>query len=127
MCTASVYKGTTAVWMQALQTARRLGVLDVVLADLAEAYPDQVATAAGRLATAASKSGRFVAEMEQIALTQAAAGASPELFAGMAAVYARLARTPAGRHGPRGRPRARRPGRRPRPALRLTAPTDRCD
>ncbi len=100
MCTASVYKGTTAVWIQALQTARRLGVLDVVLADLAEAYPDQVATAAGRLATAASKSGRFVAEMEQIALTQAAAGASPELFAGMAAVYARLARSRLGTMAP---------------------------
>jgi hypothetical protein len=41
----------------------------------------------------ASKSGRFVAEMEQIAATQAAAGASRELFEGMAAVYARLSAT----------------------------------
>ena len=46
---------------------------------------------AGRLiALATSKSARFVAEMEQISATQGAAGASPELFAGMAAVYARL-------------------------------------
>ena len=30
MCTASVYKGTTALWAQALQTADALGVLDVV-------------------------------------------------------------------------------------------------
>ena len=32
--------------------------------------------------------------MEQISATQEAAGASPELFAGMAAVYARLSTTP---------------------------------
>lgn len=94
MCTASVYKGTTALWAQALQTAHAHGVLDVVLADLAEELPGAAATAGRRIAVATSKSGRFVAEMEQIAQTQGAAGASPELFAGMAAVYARLATTP---------------------------------
>jgi 3-hydroxyisobutyrate dehydrogenase-like beta-hydroxyacid dehydrogenase len=94
MCTASVYKGTTALWTQALHTAYVHGVLDVVLADLAEEFPGTAATSARRIAVAASKSGRFVAEMEQIAATQAAAGASPELFEGMAAVYSRLSRTP---------------------------------
>ena len=94
MCTASVYKGTAAVWAQALETAYRLGVLDVVLDDLAGEFPDQVATASTRLALAASKSDRFVAEMEQIARTQESAGTSPELFEGMATVYRRLSRTP---------------------------------
>ena len=93
MCTASVYKGTTAIWAQALQTAHALGVLDVVLADLAEEYPDQVATAARRIGVATSKAHRFVGEMEQIAATQAAAGASGELFSAMAAVYRRLSAT----------------------------------
>ena len=93
MCTASVYKGTTALWAQALQTAYTLGVLDVVLDDLGTDHPDQVATAGRRIAVATSKSTRFVAEMEQIAQTQAAAGASLELFAGMAAVYRRLSGT----------------------------------
>ena len=93
MCTASVYKGTTAVWAQALQTAHALGVLDIVLADLAEEHPDQVATAARRIAVATSKADRFVGEMAQIAATQSAAGASGELFAAMAAVYRRLAAT----------------------------------
>ena len=100
MCTASVYKGTTAVWAQALETAYRLGVLDVVLNDLAEEFPDEAARAATRVATAASKSGRFVAEMEQISITQGGAGVSPELFAGMAAVYARLAGTRLGSVAP---------------------------
>ena len=93
MCTASVYKGTTAVWAQALQTAHALGVLDVVLDDLGEEYPDQVASVARRVAVATSKAGRFVGEMEQIAETQASAGASRELFDGMAAVYQRLSET----------------------------------
>ena len=93
MCSASVYKGTTAVWAQALQTAHALGVLDIVLEDLAEEYPEQVAAAPRRIAIATSKAARFVAEMEQIAATQTAAGTSGELFAGMAAVYRRLATT----------------------------------
>ncbi|MGB7817499.1 MAG: DUF1932 domain-containing protein [Ornithinibacter sp.] len=94
MCTASVYKGTTAIWAQALHTALHHGVLDVVIEDLAEMFPDQVSVAGRRIASATSKSARFVGEMEEIARTQAAAGASPELFEGMAAVYTRLATTP---------------------------------
>ncbi len=93
MCTASVYKGTTAVWAQALQTAYALGVLDVVLDDLREEHPDEVARAGRRIAVSTSKAARFVGEMEQISATQQAAGASGELFAGMAAVYGRLATT----------------------------------
>jgi hypothetical protein len=68
--------------------------LDVVLDDLAEEFPAQVRTAGRRIAVASAKASRFVAEMEHIAQTQAAAGASPELFEGMAAVYRRLASTP---------------------------------
>ncbi len=93
MCTASVYKGTTGVWAQALQTAYELGVLEVVLDDLREEHPDEVARAARRIAVSTAKARRYVGEMEQIALTQGAAGASTELFEGMAAVYRRLAST----------------------------------
>ena len=93
MCTASVYKGTTAVWAQALQTAYALGVLDVVLDDLREEHPDEVERVGRRISVSTSKAARFVGEMEQIAATQEAAGASGELFDGMAAVYRRLAAT----------------------------------
>ena len=93
MCTASVYKGTTAVWSQELEAARVLGVLDVVTADLGEELGEQVASIGRRIAVATAKSGRFADEMEQIAQTQAGAGLSGELFAGMAAVYRRLAGT----------------------------------
>lgn len=100
MCTASVYKGTTALWAQALHTAYAEGVLDIVLDDLAEAFPEQVLGVGRRIAVATSKAHRFAGEMEQIAGTQAAAGASPELFAGMAAVYDRLARSDLARLSP---------------------------
>jgi 3-hydroxyisobutyrate dehydrogenase-like beta-hydroxyacid dehydrogenase len=94
MCTASVYKGTTALWAQSLQTAQALGVLDLVLADLSEEFPELAGTAGQLIALGASKSHRYVAEMEQISATQGAVGASPELFEAMAAVYRRLAATP---------------------------------
>lgn len=90
MCTASVYKGTAALWTQALRTAAAYGVTAPVLDDLGGSAPD----AARRIASAVSKSGRFVDEMEQIAATQAAAGATPDLFGAMAAVYRELAATP---------------------------------
>ncbi len=74
MCTASVYKGRSAVLAQALRTARAHGVVDHVLADLAAAGladPDRIGTALG---IASAKAWRYVAEMEEIAATQAGAG-----------------------------------------------------
>lgn len=94
MCTTSVHKAMAAVWAQALETALRYGVLDVVLADLASRFPESVVDAPFDIARAASTSGRVGPEARQIALTQASAGLSPELFAGVEAVYERLGRSP---------------------------------
>lgn len=91
MCTASVYKGHLAVFVHALLTARAHGVLEPVLADLEDSYPDLVARANVALARAAAKAGRYVGEMREIEATQAAAGLPAALFAGMAEVYAELA------------------------------------
>ena len=89
MCTASVYKGTTALITQALRTAGAHGVLDQVLADLQEGG---VQDPAG-VATAATKAHRFVGEMREIALTQSEAGLTPALFEAFAEVYAQIATT----------------------------------
>ncbi len=96
MSTASVYKGSTAVLAQALRAADRYGVLGHVLANLGE-----LADGAGsRIARAASKSGRYVGEMREIAAAQEAAGLTPALFEAMAGVYAEISGTPLARRAP---------------------------
>ena len=100
MSTASVYKGTSALLLQALRAAHANDVLEYVLADLSSAAPELVARVERRLATAATKSGRYVGEMREIAATQAAAGLTPALFEAMAEVYAALAETELARANP---------------------------
>jgi 3-hydroxyisobutyrate dehydrogenase-like beta-hydroxyacid dehydrogenase len=100
MCTASVYKGFTGLLLQAMLTAGAYDCVDVVVADLADVYRGIGDWAARRLAMAASKSGRWVGEMREIAATQAAAGARPELFDAMARVWEMVAGTPLAEHTP---------------------------
>jgi len=100
MSTASVYKGTTALLLQALLAAHENGVLEHVLADLQAAAPELVANVERRLASAAAKSGRYVGEMHEISAAQSAAGLTPGLFGAMAEIYAALATTPAATRAP---------------------------
>jgi 3-hydroxyisobutyrate dehydrogenase-like beta-hydroxyacid dehydrogenase len=95
MCTASVYKGRVALLGQALRTAYRYGVVEHVLDDLeGTGLADRERTGT-TLERASRKAWRYVAEMEEIAATQAAAGLAPEVFAAMAEVYRDIAvRTP---------------------------------
>ena len=93
MCTASIYKGTTALLAHALLTAHANGVLPHVLDDLGEGFPALVERAAVSVASATAKAHRFAGEMREIAATQAAAGLAPELFDGLEVVYSALART----------------------------------
>ncbi len=91
MCTASVYKGRVALLAQALRTAHAHGVVEHVLDDLvATGLADRERTGT-TLATASAKAWRYVAEMEEIAVTQAGAGLTPDLFRALASVYAGLA------------------------------------
>ena len=93
MCTASVYKGHTALLAHALATAHANGVLAEVLDDLHDSFPRQIDRAARLLAVSTTKAGRYVGEMHEIAATQASAGLTPALFEAMAEVYSRLAET----------------------------------
>jgi 3-hydroxyisobutyrate dehydrogenase-like beta-hydroxyacid dehydrogenase len=91
MCTASMYKGLSALGMHALLTAREHGLVEEVLEDLAQSLPELASGLPRSIALAATKSGRYVAEMHEIAATQAAAGLTPALFDGIAEVFARAA------------------------------------
>jgi 3-hydroxyisobutyrate dehydrogenase-like beta-hydroxyacid dehydrogenase len=94
MSTASVYKGTTALLAQALRAAHENGVLEHVLDDLRTAAPELVANVERRLAVSATKAGRYVGEMGEIAATQEAAGLTPALFEAIAEVFEAMAETP---------------------------------
>ena len=87
MCTASYYKGRTALAAQALLTAQEHGVTDLVLDDLGDLLPGPRG-----VALSARKAWRYVDEMREIAATQAAAGLPAALFEGMAQAYEELAR-----------------------------------
>ncbi len=100
MSTASVYKGTGALLVQALVTAHANGVLEHVVDDLRASSPELVDGVERRLQSAASKAHRYVAEMEEIAATQAAAGLTPALFEAIAETCRRLARSPLGQTQP---------------------------
>ena len=82
MCTASVYKGTAALLTHALVTAHANGVLEHVLDDLGSSWPDLVEGAERSIAGAATKSARYVAEMEEIAATQACRRRLPRALRG---------------------------------------------
>ena len=93
MCTASMYKGSSALLAHALLTAHAHGVLRQVLDDLGDSFPRQIDRAARMLAVSATKADRYVAEMREIASTQAAVGLTPALFEAMAEVYEDVARS----------------------------------
>lgn len=95
MCTASVYKGFTGLLAHSLLTADAHGVLPQVLDDLHDSFPRQLERAARLAAVTATKAGRYVAEMREIAATQAEVGLTPALFDAFADVYEAMARTPA--------------------------------
>jgi 3-hydroxyisobutyrate dehydrogenase-like beta-hydroxyacid dehydrogenase len=87
MCTASMYKGSSALLAHALVTAQAHGVLAQVLDDLGDAFPQLIDRAARLLAVSATKAERFVGEMREIAATQASVGLTPDLFEAMAEIY----------------------------------------
>jgi 3-hydroxyisobutyrate dehydrogenase-like beta-hydroxyacid dehydrogenase len=96
MSTASVYKGTVALLVQALRAADHYGVLRHVLDDLGDAADD----AGHRVARAAAKSERYVHEMQEIGTAQAASGLDPALFEAFAKVYEEIAAAPLAREAP---------------------------
>ena len=100
MCTASMYKGSTALLAHALLAAQAHGVLPQVLDDLGDSFPKQIPRAARLLAVSTTKADRYVGEMHEIAATQASVGLTPALFEAMADVYAALAATPLGADAP---------------------------
>ncbi|GID95560.1 NAD(P)-binding domain-containing protein [Amorphoplanes digitatis] len=101
MSTASVYKGLMGLMTQAIRSASEHGVLEPVMADLGESFGTPY-----EMALAATKAHRYVAEMREIARSQAAAGLTPSLFEAFAEVWADIADRPLADGQPETLPRA---------------------
>ncbi|MCU7727921.1 NAD(P)-binding domain-containing protein [Actinoplanes sp. KI2] len=89
MSTASVYKGLMGLLTQAIRAAGAYDVLEPVMADLGESFGTPY-----EVALAATKAHRYVAEMAEIARSQAAAGLTPALFEAFAEIWAEIADRP---------------------------------
>jgi 3-hydroxyisobutyrate dehydrogenase-like beta-hydroxyacid dehydrogenase len=100
MSTASVYKGIALLLTHALVTARAFGTLEHVLDDLRRVVPELLDAPEIRLASAASKAHRYVAEMREIAMTQEAAGLPASVFEAIAEAYDAISSSPAAQSTP---------------------------
>jgi 3-hydroxyisobutyrate dehydrogenase-like beta-hydroxyacid dehydrogenase len=100
MSTASIYKGVALLLTHALVTARAYGTLPEVIGDLERTFPELLQAPEVRLASAASKSQRYIAEMREIAQTQESAGLPAAVFEAIATAYEAIASSPAAQSTP---------------------------
>jgi len=98
MCYAALTKGTTAVATALLVAADRMGVYDTVVDAIGES--PELARRLTAVATMPAKAHRWVAEMEEIAMSFADVGLTPKLFDGAADVYRLTAASPIGSERP---------------------------
>jgi 3-hydroxyisobutyrate dehydrogenase-like beta-hydroxyacid dehydrogenase len=92
MAYASWTKGSAALLLAARALARAEGIEDVLLAEWGLSQPGLEARADGAARSAASKGWRWVAEMEEIAATMAAAGLPAGFHQAAAEIYRSSAR-----------------------------------
>ncbi|MFC4065833.1 NAD(P)-dependent oxidoreductase [Actinoplanes subglobosus] len=100
MSTASVYKGLMGLMAQAVRSAAAHGVLDPVMQDLGTSFGTPY-----EIALASTKAHRYVAEMREIAQSQAMTGLTPALFEAFAEVWSDVADHPLAAGNPESVPR----------------------
>ena len=103
MCYGAMTKGITALLVELTVAGRRLGVGDVLEAELKRSAGDIYDWVVNRLASMPPKAYRWVPEMQQIAQTFEGAGLTPRLLQGVADIYDFVAATPLGRETPESR------------------------
>jgi len=96
MAYASWTKGTAALLLAARALARTEGVEDVLLAEWALSQPALADRSAGAARSAATKGWRWVAEMEEIAASMAAAGLPDGFHQAAAEIFRRSPRAEPG-------------------------------
>lgn len=107
MCYAAMTKGVTALMLELLIAARRLGVDAALEAQLKDSRSDIYDWAIGSLPVMPPKAYRWVPEMLQIAQTFEGAGMTPRILEGVAQIYEFVADTALGRETPENRDKSR--------------------
>lgn len=92
MCYAALTKGTTALMTGLSITAERLGVSAALRAEFELSQASMFERMRGHVPGMVPKAHRWVGEMEEIARTFDAAGVTPKIFEGAAAVYQDVAK-----------------------------------
>jgi 3-hydroxyisobutyrate dehydrogenase-like beta-hydroxyacid dehydrogenase len=108
MCYAAMTKGTTALAVELLVAARKLGVEQALEKELRESRNDVFEWQMKNIAVMPPKAYRWVPEMQEIAKTFGELGMTRRIFEGATDMYELIAATPLGKESPE---QARKKGR----------------
>lgn len=108
MCYAAMTKGTTALAVELLVAARKLGVEQALEKELRDSRADVFDWQMKSLGSMPPKAYRWVPEMQEIAKTFGELGMTRRMFEGATDIYAMVAATPLGKESPE---QARKAGR----------------
>ena len=108
MCYAAMTKGTTALAVELLVAARKLGVEQALEKELRESRNDVFEWQMKNIAAMPPKAYRWVPEMQEIAKTFGELGLTRQIFEGATDIYTMVAATPLGKESPE---QARKKGR----------------
>jgi 3-hydroxyisobutyrate dehydrogenase-like beta-hydroxyacid dehydrogenase len=100
MCYAALTKGTFALQYALAIAAHRLGLFDELCAELAQSQAEAWRVMQKTLPQLPAKAQRWIAEMEQIAVTFSQVGVTPDIHLGAAEVYRLISQTPLARETP---------------------------
>jgi 3-hydroxyisobutyrate dehydrogenase-like beta-hydroxyacid dehydrogenase len=110
MCYAAMTKGTTALAVELLVAARKLGVEQALEQELRDSRSDVWDWQMKSLASMPPKAYRWVPEMQEIAKTFGELGMTRRIFEGATDMYSMIAATPLGKESPEQARKAARSG-----------------
>lgn len=110
MCYGAMTKGTTALAVELLMAARKLGVEHALEQELRESRNDVFEWQLRNIATMPPKAYRWVPEMQEIAKTFGELGMTRRIFEGATDMYELVAQTPLGKESPEQARKAARSG-----------------
>jgi 3-hydroxyisobutyrate dehydrogenase-like beta-hydroxyacid dehydrogenase len=110
MCYGAMTKGTTALAVELLMAARKLGVENALEQELRESRNDVFEWQMRNIATMPPKAYRWVPEMQEIAKTFGELGMTRRIFEGATDMYELVAKTPLGKESPEQARKAARSG-----------------